>query len=114
MWRDPVYLALAKEIGKFLITALILLYLYLKIVRPMMRPVLRKIDEVTGVPPSPERLAEENAKQEAEEKLPEIVLPTPEEEANRIYQENLELARNVAKADPRVVANVIKSWIGPQ
>jgi flagellar M-ring protein FliF len=114
VWRDPIYLALAKEVGKFLITALILLYLYLKIVRPMMRPVLRKIDEVTGAPPSPERLAEEIAKHETEDKLPKVILPTAEEEANRIYQENLDLARGVAKADPRVVANVIKSWIGPQ
>ena len=114
VWRNPVYLPLAKEIGKYLITALILLYLYLKIVRPMLRPVLRKIDEVSGPPPGLERLAEETAKDEAEEKIEEVILPTPEDEERRIYQENLDLARGVARSDPRVVANVIKSWIGPQ
>ncbi len=118
LWRDPMYLSLAKEIGKFLITALILLYLYLKIVRPMMRPVMRKIEEVSGPPPGFERLAEEAAKEaakkEEEEKIDEVILPTPEDEERRIYQENLDLARGVARADPRVVANVIKSWIGPQ
>jgi flagellar M-ring protein FliF len=114
IWRDPVYLALAKDIGKFLITALILLYLYMKIVRPMMRPVLRKIEEVSAPPPGTEILSAKNGKHDGEEPAPEIAPPSEEENAQRAYEENLELARNMAKTDPRIVANVIKSWVGPQ
>ena len=113
-WRDPVYLALAKEVGKYLITGLILLYLYLKIVRPMLRPVLRKIDEVSAPPPGPENLSAKNGEQGNEETGAGSAPVEIEDDATRSYQENLALARNLAKDDPRVVANVIKAWVGPQ
>jgi flagellar M-ring protein FliF len=28
------------------------------------------------------------------------------------YRENLQMAKNLAKEDPRVVANVVKAWVG--
>ena len=113
-WRDPAYLSLAKELGKFLITALVLLYLYFKIVRPMLRPVLRKIDEVSAPPPKPESLSAKSGENGAEAPGAGGAPVTIEDDATRSYQENLALARNLAKEDPRVVANVIKAWVGPQ
>jgi flagellar biosynthesis/type III secretory pathway M-ring protein FliF/YscJ len=53
-WRDPANLPLAKDFAKFLITAMILLYIVLRIVKPMMRPVFKKIDEFNAVEPEPE------------------------------------------------------------
>ena len=111
-WRDPANLPLAKELAKFLITALILLYILLRIVRPMMRPVFKKIDEINEPEPEPEP-----------EPIVEPVGPTPEEmlaeeiakmEENtaRTYRDNLALAKKLATEDPRIVANVIKEWIG--
>ncbi len=111
-WRDPANLPLAKELAKFLITALILLYILLRIVRPMMRPVFKKIDEINEPEPEPEP-----------EPIAEPLGPTPEEllaeeiakmEENtaRTYRDNLALAKKLATEDPRIVANVIKEWIG--
>uniref|UniRef100_UPI00313E98FC flagellar basal-body MS-ring/collar protein FliF n=1 Tax=Pseudoduganella sp. OTU4001 TaxID=3043854 RepID=UPI00313E98FC len=111
-WRDPSNLPLAKELAKFLITALILLYILLRIVRPMMRPVFKKIDEINEPEPEPEP-----------EPIVEPVGPTPEEllaeeiakmEENtaRTYRDNLALAKKLASEDPRIVANVLKEWIG--
>ncbi|WP_426163747.1 flagellar basal-body MS-ring/collar protein FliF [Pseudoduganella sp. R-34] len=111
-WRDPANLPLAKELAKFLITALILLYILLRIVRPMMRPVFKKIDQINEPEPEPEP-----------EPIVEPVGPTPEEllaeeiakmEENtaRTYRDNLALAKKLAAEDPRIVANVIKEWIG--
>jgi flagellar M-ring protein FliF len=111
-WRDPANLPLAKELAKFLITALILLYILLRIVRPMMRPVFKKIDEINEPEPEPEP-----------EPIVEPVGPTPEEmlaeeiakmEENtaRTYRDNLALAKKLATEDPRIVANVLKEWIG--
>jgi flagellar M-ring protein FliF len=111
-WRDPANLPLAKELAKFLITALILLYVVLRIVRPMMRPVFKKIDEINAPEPEPE--------------VPEVVEPpgpTPEEilaqqiaemeeTTARTYRDNLALAKKLASDDPRIIANVIKAWIG--
>lgn len=111
-WRDPANLPLAKELAKFLITALILLYILLRIVRPMMRPVFKKIDAINEPEPEPEP-----------EPIVEPLGPTPEEmlaeeiakmEENtaRTYRDNLALAKKLAAEDPRIVANVIKEWIG--
>ena len=111
-WRDPANLPLAKELAKFLITALILLYILLRIVRPMMRPVFKKIDQINEPEPEPEP-----------EPIVEPLGPTPEEllaeeiakmEENtaRTYRDNLALAKKLAAEDPRIVANVIKEWIG--
>ena len=111
-WRDPANLPLAKELAKFLITALILLYILLRIVRPMMRPVFKKIDAINEPEPEPEP-----------EPVVEPLGPTPEEllaeeiakmEENtaRTYRDNLALAKKLATEDPRIVANVIKEWIG--
>ena len=110
-WRDPANLPLAKELAKFLITALILLYLFIKIVRPMMRPVMRKIDDFGAPPPviEPElpKTDEENEVLLSEAELEEL-----EEDTARGYRDNLAMARKLAQDDPRVVANVIKAWIG--
>lgn len=110
-WRDPANLPLAKELAKFLITALILLYLFIKIVRPMLRPVMRKIDDFGAPPPviEPElpKTDEENEVLLSEAELEEL-----EEDTARSYRENLSMARKLAQDDPRVVANVIKAWIG--
>ena len=110
-WRDPANLPLAKELAKFLITALILLYIFIKIVRPMLRPVMRKIDDFGAPPPVIEpELAKEGTENEV--LLSEAELEELEEDTARGYRENLAMARKLAQEDPRVVANVIKAWIG--
>ncbi|WP_308924921.1 flagellar basal-body MS-ring/collar protein FliF [Janthinobacterium sp. J1-1] len=110
-WRDPANLPLAKELAKFLITALILLYIFIKIVRPMLRPVMRKIDDFGAPPPV---IEPELPKTDAENEvlLSEAELEELEEDTARGYRENLAMARKLAQDDPRVVANIIKAWIG--
>lgn len=118
-WRDPANLPLAKELAKFLITALILLYLFVKIVRPMLRPVFRKIDDISAPPPVEEpHLAGaggadgEGAVSEEDEILSKQQLQEMEESTKRSYRENLAMAQKLAQEDPRVVANIIKAWVG--
>ena len=36
---------------------------------------------------------------------------TIREKASQIYEKNLEAARELAKNDPKIVANVIKNWV---
>uniref|UniRef100_UPI0025F9E60D flagellar M-ring protein FliF C-terminal domain-containing protein n=1 Tax=Rugamonas sp. TaxID=1926287 RepID=UPI0025F9E60D len=109
-WRDPANLPLAKELAKFLITALILLYIFLRIVRPMMRPVFKKIDDLNAPEPEPEEPEPEpepDAELIAEEELRKM-----EETTVRTYRDNLALAKKLAVEDPRIVANIIKEWLG--
>ncbi len=110
-WRDAANLPLAKELAKFLITALILLYLFIKIVRPMMRPVFRKIDDFAA-PPPPEEPVLSREGDDNEVLLSEKELERMEEDTARGYRENLAMAKKLAQDDPRVVANVIKAWVG--
>jgi flagellar M-ring protein FliF len=111
-WRDPANLPLAKELAKFLITALILLYILLRIVRPMMRPVFKKIDEINEPEPEPEEPVIEEPVGPTPEEIMAEELAKMEENTARTYRDNLALAKKLAADDPRIVANVIKAWIG--
>ena len=111
-WRDPANLPMAKDLAKFLITALILLYIVLRIVRPMMRPVFKKIDEINAPEPEPEIPEEEVEEGPDEALIAEEELRKMEENTVRSYRENLAMAKKLAVEDPRIVANVIKEWIG--
>ncbi|SFL65392.1 flagellar basal-body MS-ring/collar protein FliF [Rugamonas rubra] len=111
-WRDPANLPMAKDLAKFLITALILLYILLRIVRPMMRPVLKKIDDLNAPPPVPDEPEPEPEDFIDHELIAEEELKQMEESTARGYRENLALAKKLANEDPRVVAQVIKAWIG--
>jgi len=110
-WKDPENITLAKEIGKFSLAFIVLSYLFFRILRPMMRPIFRKLDQIADIPPPP----------------PPPPPPDPDEERAAIvrsqleemeamqaqgYRENLQMAKNLAKEDPRIVANVVKSWVG--
>lgn len=111
-WRDPANLPLAKELAKFLITALILLYILLRIVRPMMRPVFKKIDEINEPEPEPEEPVIEEPVGPTPEEIMAEEMAKMEENTARTYRDNLALAKKLAADDPRIVANVIKAWIG--
>jgi flagellar M-ring protein FliF len=111
-WRDPANLPLAKELAKFLITALILLYILLRIVRPMMRPVFKKIDEINAPEAEPEEEVIEAPSGPTPEEMLAKEISEMEENTARTYRDNLALAKKLAMEDPRIVANVIKEWIG--
>ena len=110
-WRDPSNLPLAKEIGKYLLLFAVLAFLYYRILLPLMRPAIKKFDEVTALPPEPEEEEEEVAPQDAlpdEEELEEQEV----ERRAQGYRANLKMAQELAKQDPRIVANVLKAWLG--
>jgi flagellar M-ring protein FliF len=111
-WRDPANLPMAKDLAKFLITALILLYIVMRIVRPMMRPVFKKIDEINAPEQEPEVPEEEIDEGPDDALIAEEELRKMEENTARGYRENLAMAKKLAVEDPRIVANVIKEWIG--
>ncbi|MES2127607.1 MAG: flagellar basal-body MS-ring/collar protein FliF [Pseudomonadota bacterium] len=109
-WRDPENINLAKEIGKFALAAIVLSYLFFRILRPMLRPIFRKLDEISTVAPVVHPVF-------IEEETPEDIIARSqleEMEAHQAqgYRENLQMAKNLAKEDPRVVANVVKAWVG--
>jgi flagellar M-ring protein FliF len=107
-WRDPEIQLMARDIGKYLLVAIILAFLYFRMLRPMMRPVLRKFDEIVEVPPEPVKQSAEQREEEAEMAM------QSEAQSQQVigYRENLNMAKKLAQEDPRVVANVVKAWVG--
>jgi len=127
-WRDPENRPLIIEVAKYLAYALIALFLYLRFGRRLLRPVLHRFDEITAPPPPPELPpTPEQIRAKEEEEAAALALAagliTPEEAAQKAlqdleektaqaYRDNLDMAKSLAQADPRVVANVIKAWLG--
>jgi len=71
-----------------------------------LKPMLNKLN-----PPPPEPLALENESAEALEKM-QLEEDGKPMGIQNTYQQNLEAAKELARKDPKVVANIVKSWVG--
>jgi flagellar M-ring protein FliF len=97
-WKQPQYLEymdMAKTAGKYLLMAIVLLMIYLRVLKPL----FKKIQEIPKLPPPAQNLQLQQAGA--------MALP-----GQRSYQDNLTRAQQLANQDPRVVANIVKTWVG--
>ncbi len=109
-WKDPDNIALAKEALKYLLIAGTVGFLVFGVIRPGFRNVTAKAEA------DAETAAEEAAAQaETEAGLDPNVPHTPEEieaaVAENSFDKNLQLAKQLAKDDPKIIASVIKDWV---
>ncbi|PLQ00725.1 flagellar basal-body MS-ring/collar protein FliF [Cupriavidus pauculus] len=104
LWKQPQMIDLAKTGVGYLLLALLAVFLWFKVARPVLRkytaPALPATTDAT------------------EATAAEAALPPPEEETNpevlRLaakYESDLALVRDAAQRDPRLVASVIKTWM---
>jgi flagellar M-ring protein FliF len=107
-WRDPEMQEMGRQGLKYLAAGLLLLFLYFRLLRPMLRPVMRKFDQITDLPPAPVKPSVDEVEEEAERAEHDAVVT--QQVAG--YRENLNMAKKLAHEDPRVVANVVKAWVG--
>jgi flagellar M-ring protein FliF len=87
-WQQPDTVAFAKEVGKHLLALGLALYVVFGVLRPM-------IQQLVALPLAPETASE----------------PETFEHASAGQVERLQAARQLARKDPKVVANVVKSWV---
>jgi flagellar M-ring protein FliF len=100
IWKRPEVIENGLVIGKYALGAALLAYLYFAVLRPLFAKI-----SLILFPPQPEPEPEEDA--------PEIEYhPEPMGTKPRTYQDNLQAAKDLARNDPKIVANVIKSWVG--
>ncbi|GAB4174381.1 MAG: flagellar basal-body MS-ring/collar protein FliF [Rhodocyclaceae bacterium] len=97
LWENPRILELAKDTGRGLAVGALALWLFLGVLRPMMRAL--------GARATAEPQAESGAGNEA------AALGGPGAAAGLAYDQKLASARELARQDPRLVANVIKEWV---
>lgn len=115
-FKDPENISMLKELGRWLALAAVVVLLYMAVFRPLMRAV---------IPPKPEE--EEKSAEEGEEALTPATMEerleqleeeqmSPEllqlELAKMSYEKKLTRAREVATKDPKMVAQLIKEWMG--
>jgi flagellar M-ring protein FliF len=106
-WKDAEIQRMLWTAARGLFFFALLAFLFFRVLRPMLRPVMRKLDEITEVPPLPVAAAADAPGGEVRTELQEL-----ESTQNQGYRENLQMAKTLAKDDPRVVANVVKAWVG--
>jgi flagellar M-ring protein FliF len=106
-WRDRENIELAKTAGQYLLYALLALFAWFAVLRPLMRKHLAPAPAPVPVAPladAPVAAAEPNeSAAAAEESL-------REREANR-RKADMEYAHQIADKDPKVVAALIQHWM---
>ncbi|HMU64001.1 MAG TPA: flagellar basal-body MS-ring/collar protein FliF [Nitrosomonas sp.] len=99
-WKQPDMILLAKEIGKQLIIAALVLFFLLKILKPFLKTLLPP-----PPPPPPAPLQATAALEESNN----LALSHQQEMAN--HEQNITKAKQLALNEPIIVANVIKEWV---
>lgn len=103
-WKRPdTLIEMAKEAGKWLAFAIFAFWVW----RTFIGPLLRKLKK--GM----EAEAPMHAHEEGEDTVVNLSHEVePMGNAARSYQDNLDAAKELARQDPKVVANIVKAWVG--
>ena len=96
LWKNPELIAMARESVKYIVVAIVALLLWNKMLKPLFQTWMKAAEERRRM------LALANEQTELEQGM-----NTPKRE----YDAKLAGARDLAKQDPKVVANVIKGWV---
>ena len=90
LWKQPEIIATAKDIGKNLLIAALVLFLVLGVLRPLLVKLAEVKAPVAAGPSGDEAVAVQR----------------------RIgYTETLEATKQLARSEPKLVANVVKEWV---
>lgn len=108
LWKDPAMQSLAKEIVKYLIIAGLLTYLVLGVLKPMLTQLAAAGQRAH--PPARAPATEPGFEQVGE--VGEVV--TLGGRRTHSYEEDLNLAKGMAKQEPKIVANVVKNWVNKE
>lgn len=102
LWKQPATIDMAKEAGKFLVGIIIIFLLYLRLLKPMVKTLTTPI--APALPPPGDDAA-----------LVSLSNNTPAVTARGAgpngYEENLQVSKQIAKENPKLVANVVTSWV---
>lgn len=105
IWKDPETIALGREIFKYGLIALIAIFLLFKVILPLLRKMMPPPPEPADAAARAGGSIDTSDAGEGEE--------GQEPTAAQTLEQKLAQAREVAKDDPAVVANIIKDWMNP-
>jgi len=99
-WKQFATLDMAKTAGQYLISGLIILYLYFAVLRPMLRRLSPPPPLVVPVP----------NKEQSDTDSTSTVSETPSSTPT-IQKDYLQSAKKMATEDHQMVANIVKNWV---
>ncbi|MCK0744933.1 flagellar basal-body MS-ring/collar protein FliF [Chromohalobacter nigrandesensis] len=126
-WESPMMWSLAATLGKYLLIALVALFLWFKVLRPLIQ---RQTDRPAFTPatPSPagatagaatgagagggaDAYATTQAETAGPEEEPQVPVQKRRERRSAGYEQNLRDVREMAQEDPRLVAMIVRGWM---
>ncbi|HTD06452.1 flagellar basal-body MS-ring/collar protein FliF [Undibacterium sp.] len=124
-WKQAWFWSLMEKLGKYLLIAIVLGYLFFAYLKPMLYKIMGKEEKdkkaAEEAAAEKARIAQEQAGLEGGEAGEEdedgtVVNLTRDADGNPIrsmspYETDLQMAVDLAKNDPKIVANVIKKWV---
>lgn len=102
LWKDPAMIALAKEAGQYLVFALIAWFVWSKLLKPVFEMFAAAAHRVEAEEKAAEAHIKGEQGAEAEQRGPQP--PT--------FEERLAQTRALAQQEPKVIAELIKEWMG--
>lgn len=99
LWKQPDNIALAKEILKYLLIMAVFILVALKILRPAFNSIVASLQRMEN-----ESIAARNSAAVDNSAMQQQSAPD--------YQRNLDGAKQLAQQDPKLVASVVKQWVG--
>ena len=102
LWKQLATPEMGKDLLKYLLIGAIVAYILLAVVRPILR---------TMFPPPPPEVEEEEG-EEGEEDVEVDLTAMGGDLILATYEGKMQKAREIAHADPKAVANIIKDWMG--
>jgi len=124
-WRDSGNISMGKEIGRYVLFAALIAYLVFGLLRPSLRRVFKPEEKevppeavaelgVNAVPAlgSPEAAAAAVEAAAAETAAAEVAAAEAAAEAAiEVPPDPMQLARQIARDDPRLVATIVRNWV---
>ena len=103
LWQQPEMIELAKQVAKTALIGALIAYLVLGVLRPM----LKRMNQPAGASPASSPMLTE---QKEDQPLPSTPVMKQVPQLSQPDQ-NLALARQLARDDPQMVASVVRHWV---
>jgi flagellar M-ring protein FliF len=107
LWKQPDNIEMAKTAGQYFMLAMLALFVWFAVLRPLLRKHLQP--EQAVAPAAPVAGAEEKALPDSAEQV-QVQVEAQEREAHR-HEDNVRYAQEAAVNDPQMVAMLIKHWM---
>jgi flagellar M-ring protein FliF len=114
IWKQPETIEMVKNILKYIVGGIAMMYLFFGYLKPLITKIMdrNKKSQFRATPKIEEEEDEEGSVVNLSKKE-----PPPEEfqfKSAQAYEKDLEVAKNLSKQDPKIVANVVKTWVNSE